>query len=67
MPGPISDTMPSLPERMRAAIPRHPEHADRLEELAADLEAKADFSQGMKAMLGAWARARRFWDGLGYA
>lgn len=52
---------PSLPERMRALADTGHERAAELRQKADEFEAAADYSKGAKALLGAWARARRLW------
>lgn len=52
---------PALWERMRALADSGHARADELRQKADELEAVADYSKGPKALLGAWARARRLW------
>ncbi|SDF84213.1 hypothetical protein SAMN05660686_02501 [Thalassobaculum litoreum DSM 18839] len=64
MPGPVSDTAPSLPDRMRAF--QGPE-ADELRDLADKMDAATAGFYGepqthtVQQFVGAWARARRRW------
>ncbi len=61
MPGPVSDAMPSLPERMRALAEQgHPRAADLIAGADAMDAAASDFE--VKKVVGAWARARRLWS-----
>jgi hypothetical protein len=75
MPGPVSDTAPSLADRLRRLPDHYPLSSTRIAEIhlrADELDAvcAADSSEwSAKKMLGAWARARRLWcditgDGL---
>lgn len=66
MPGPVSDTMPSLPDRMRALADTGHPRADELRKRAAALDASVGVNVGdggfdVRKTLGAWARARRLW------
>jgi len=50
----------SLPERMRELASSRPEQSEELCRLAEALEKAVDQGDAKK-ILGAWARARRFW------
>lgn len=62
MPGSVSDSLPSLPEQMRAT--GVPELVEKADELSAAIEATfgdEPAPDAIKKMLGAWARARKAW------
>ena len=61
MPGPVSDSMPSLGDRMRALASRGHPRADELVEKADAMEKAASEFTDAKKVLGTWARARRLW------
>jgi hypothetical protein len=52
---------PSLAEKMRQLAASGHERAADLKKLADEFDAVSDYSKGPKALLGAWARARRLW------
>lgn len=65
MPGPVSETMPSLADRMRSLADQGHARADELRQRADALDAAANYSDALwtpERMLGAWARARRVWS-----
>lgn len=62
MPGPVSDTIPTLHERMRRlADSGHPRAFDLRREADA-LEKVFDKDFDVKRVVGTWARARRVWS-----
>ena len=51
----------TLVEKMRSLASSGHEKSNDLRKLADELDAVSDYSKGPKALLGAWARARRLW------
>lgn len=62
MPGPVSDTAPSLMDRMRALADSGHPRADDLRREADALDHVCDKDFNVKRMVGTWARARRVWS-----
>lgn len=64
MPGPVSDSAPSLADRMRAFAKYHPEYADELEKLASSMDnipSPVD-EKAIRRLLGIWARCTKRFD-----
>lgn len=59
MPGPISDTAPSLADRMRRLAESRPEISDEFVTLADRLDALD--GTDIPKLVGTWAKARRRW------
>lgn len=57
----MQKTGPSLTDKMRSLADQGHERAADLRRLADEMDAVSDYSKGPKALLGAWARARRLW------
>jgi hypothetical protein len=60
MPGPVSDTTPTLAERMRTYVAAHPEAEATLRPHIETLE-NIDHAMSAQKIVGIWARARRAW------
>lgn len=60
MPGPVSDIMPSLPERMRLLVKSRPDLSDEFVNLANQLEAVCE-TGNIPKIVGLYAKARRRW------
>lgn len=59
MPGPVSDTAPTLADRMRALSERRPDIRDEFVALADELDALD--GSNIPKLVGTWAKARRRW------
>jgi len=62
MPGPVSDPMGSLIDRMRSYAKTHPTVHEEFTKLADDLERVCDVcAPSIPKLVGMWAKARRRW------